>query len=585
MGATRYWRDIHHTGLGLYKRVSAATPEMVEWTARSTLAQWDERWKRKQESAQKRATRERTRASTAAERERTRASKAAERAYKESRQHEAQEATAAAEQELAGLERVLTDALRVSSKVDFESLKKREAFPEPEPIQTSYAASPPEPSATYRQYVPSPVSLFAAAIELVSGKARQERLTRQAAEALALRAEDDARNASADAEWCRAVQEVEAENARQKAGFDAAWRGWQRRKSDFEQRQSDFNRDIDAFQVSYGAGEAIAVEQYCDMVLFRSIYPDYFPKTFETQYAAESRQLVVEYVLPEPARLPKTKSVKYVASNDELLESPISEAAAKKLYDSVVYQVILRTIHELLEGDSANALDAVALNAIVETIDRATGQAVRPCIASIHVTKAEFQTLNLAAIDPKACFRKLKGIGSSELVALAPVAPIVQMSRNDARFIDGREVLSGVSEGTNLALMEWEEFEHLVRQLLEREFAAGSAEVRVTQASRDGGVDAVVFNPDPIHGGKFVVQAKRYTNTVPVAAVRELWGTMSHERASKGILVTTATFGPDAYEFAKDKPISLIDGSNLLFLLEKHGTRAFIDIKKARMTA
>jgi len=130
--------------------------------------------------------------------------------------------------------------------------------------------------------------------------------------------------------------------------------------------------------------------------------------------------------------------------------------------------------------------------------------------------------------------------------------------------------------------MDWEEFEHLVRQLLEREFATGAAEVRVTQASRDGGVDAVVFNPDPIHGGKFVVQAKRYTHTVPVAAVRELWGTMNHEHASKGILVTTATFGPDAYEFAKDKPISLIDGSNLLFLLEKHGTKAFIDIKKAR---
>jgi restriction system protein len=97
-------------------------------------------------------------------------------------------------------------------------------------------------------------------------------------------------------------------------------------------------------------------------------------------------------------------------------------------------------------------------------------------------------------------------------------------------------------------------------------------------------VDAVVFDPDPFHGGKYVVQAKRYTNTVPVAAVRELWGTMNHEHASKGILVTTATFGPDAYEFAKDKPITLVDGSGLLFLLEKHGTKAFIDIKRARMS-
>ncbi len=134
-------------------------------------------------------------------------------------------------------------------------------------------------------------------------------------------------------------------------------------------------------------------------------------------------------------------------------------------------------------------------------------------------------------------------------------------------FIDGREVLSGVTQGTNLAAMDWEEFEHPFASCSSKSSRPVQPGARATQASRDGGVDAVIFNPDPIHGGKFVVQAKRYTHTVPVAAVRELWGTMSHERASKGILVTTATFGPDAYEFAKDKPITLLDGSNLLFLL------------------
>lgn len=36
----------------------------------------------------------------------------------------------------------------------------------------------------------------------------------------------------------------------------------------------------------------------------------------------------------------------------------------------------------------------------------------------------------------------------------------------------------------------------------------------ITQASRDGGVDAIAFDPDPIRGSKIVIQAKRYTNTV-----------------------------------------------------------------------
>jgi restriction system protein len=95
-------------------------------------------------------------------------------------------------------------------------------------------------------------------------------------------------------------------------------------------------------------------------------------------------------------------------------------------------------------------------------------------------------------------------------------------------------------------------------------------------------VDAVAFDPDPIHGGKIVIQAKRYTNTVGVGFVRELWGTVLNEGAMKGILITTADYGPDAYEFAKGKPITLMNGANLLYLLEKHGRKAKIDMKEAK---
>jgi restriction system protein len=109
--------------------------------------------------------------------------------------------------------------------------------------------------------------------------------------------------------------------------------------------------------------------------------------------------------------------------------------------------------------------------------------------------------------------------------------------------------------------------------------------VKITQASRDGGVDAIVFDPDPIRGGKIVIQAKRYTNTVSVSAVRDLFGTVHNEGANKGILVTTADYGPDAYEFAKGKPLTLISGSELLYMLEKHGHKARIDLKEARMLA
>ena len=103
-----------------------------------------------------------------------------------------------------------------------------------------------------------------------------------------------------------------------------------------------------------------------------------------------------------------------------------------------------------------------------------------------------------------------------------------------------------------------------------------------TRSSKDGGVDAVAFDPDPISGGKIVIQAKRYTKTVGVAAVRDLYGTTLNEGANKGILVTTADYGPDAYKFASDKPMTLMTGANLLHLLERHGMKAKIDLQAAR---
>jgi restriction endonuclease Mrr len=50
-----------------------------------------------------------------------------------------------------------------------------------------------------------------------------------------------------------------------------------------------------------------------------------------------------------------------------------------------------------------------------------------------------------------------------------------------------------------------------------------------------------------------------------------LYGTMIAEGATKGILVTTSHFGRDSREFAKDKPITLIDGENLVYMFQKHG--------------
>jgi restriction system protein len=110
------------------------------------------------------------------------------------------------------------------------------------------------------------------------------------------------------------------------------------------------------------------------------------------------------------------------------------------------------------------------------------------------------------------------------------------------------------------------EFESLITNLFEKMGLA----TRQTQASRDGGVDCVAFYPRPIFGGKVVIQAKRYKHTVGVSAVRDLFGTMQNEGASKGIAVTTSGYGSASFALAEGKPLELLSGAHLLYLLEEH---------------
>lgn len=203
-------------------------------------------------------------------------------------------------------------------------------------------------------------------------------------------------------------------------------------------------------------------------------------------------------------------------------------------------------------------------------------------MGSLQAPKHMLCQLEPERLDPRACFRHLSGISSPNLLNAAPIRPIFVMNINDNRIVASKDVTSQLQEATNLAAMPWEDFEHLVSQIFEWLFANDGVEVKVTRASRDRGVDAIMFDPDPIRGGKYVLQAKRYTHTVDVAAVRDLYGTVINEGANRGILVTTASYGPDAYEFAKEKPISLIDGPNLIALLKKHGRIYRIDLEEAR---
>ena len=328
--------------------------------------------------------------------------------------------------------------------------------------------------------------------------------------------------------------------------------------------------------------DGAAISARLGLALSHASYPQILPREHEVDFIAETGTAILNYRLPVPGDLPTLCDVKYTSAGDTFTEQHLTAAQHASLYDDVVYQIALRVIHEVFRSDCSGSISAAAFNGFVKSTDEGTGHQSDACILSIHTSRAAFEGINLANVHPKACCRQLKGVGSSKLHGMTPIAPIMDLPRSDRRFVAPYGVADQLHEGVNLASMDWEDFEHLIREIFEKEFSSVGGEVKVTQASRDRGVDAVVFDPDPIRGGKIVIQAKRYAYTVDVSSVRDLYGTMLNEGAMKGILVTSSNYGPDAYEFAKDKPLTLLSGSNLLHLLQKHGVKAHIDLAEAR---
>jgi len=352
---------------------------------------------------------------------------------------------------------------------------------------------------------------------------------------------------------------------------EAAQAQYKKEKSTYEIAQKEHNDSIQLWKEQFEQGDGLAVEKFLGVVLANSRYPDGFKSESDIFYEIISKTAVISFQLPTPDNISDIIGYKFIASRKAIEPINIKPKEKSALYESIVQQIALRTIHEVYKGVYIKELlENVVFNGWVNGVNKATGKDFLACIISVQAGRNEFEEINLLRVDTKECLRGLKAISAGPLYNLAPVKPIMELNRNDARFISSLEVLSAMEDDTNLATMSWEDFEHLVRELFSKIFSKNDAEVRVTQASRDGGVDAIAFDPDPIRGGKFVIQAKRYNNVVPVSACRDLYGTMINEGAVKGILVTTSYYGSDSREFVKDKPITLIDGSNLVYMLQEY---------------
>lgn len=539
--------EVEHPGLGRRVIVRARTREEAQWKAEERAQRWNAQYDRQLATEARRQIAADLRASKDATRE------------------EASTLTAQAAEELAAYEGLLSDIL-AQRGFDFPAMRHSPDFSVEPPPAPKLEKMPEMPERNESRFQPTFGFLGKVFPSLKQKK---------------IKGKSDYFDA-VFAGWVAGASSVERGNSLKMEVYNARLAEWESKKAEHEIRVVERNSYVDSLQDGVARGDREAVETFLENALSNLNFPSSLSGDFDVTYIPESKTVVVDFYAPSLDRLELTKEYKYVSSRNEIKEVPFRKSEIQSIYDNVIYQLCLGIRNFIFKCVTESVIEIVVCNSWVEYLNVSTGNDVVACVASLQIARSDFDDINISKVEPKACFRALKGVSAPQIHTLTPIRPILHFDKNDARFVESRGVIDSMETGTNIAAIGWEEFEHLVREVFEKEFSSSGGEVKVTQASRDGGVDAVAFDPDPIRGGKIVIQAKRYTNTVGVSAVRDLFGTVVAEGATKGILVTTAAFGPDAYAFAKGKPLTLLEGSHLLHLMGKHGHRVRIDLAEAK---
>ena len=168
------------------------------------------------------------------------------------------------------------------------------------------------------------------------------------------------------------------------------------------------DRQIELFKAALAAGEPDAVKSYAQFVVANSPYPDIFHHEAKVETGPGSRELRVDLRAPATAEIiARTGRYEYRKADDEIVALPAPEADRSELYESVLAQLALRTLHEIFSSDVGRHIPALLINLHVVAIDPSTGKSRGSDVLSVRASRVDFEDLELAAVDPIACLERL----------------------------------------------------------------------------------------------------------------------------------------------------------------------------------
>jgi restriction system protein len=360
-----------------------------------------------------------SRASVAGQKE---AQKLAERMHVEARTSEAAALNADLTRVYQEIDGLLQSTLEVDDHVDLEALKIKTV--EHPPFDAAQLTTP-TPAMPQLVYPPEPVYQEPAAPTGLSstfgGKKRHQ-------EAIA---QTQAAHQAAHRSWhehctrMHAAYMAESERRRQaeqdrvhklRAAQATYQEQCRQREADAEARNQELTKFINdlAFDVES------AIQDYIGVVLSNSVYPDSFPVSYDYKFEIGSRELTLSVTVPEPTGIPTIKEHRYVKAKDEIVPTALPIKERKERYANAVWQVALRTLHEIFEADRAAKIRSVALTVGTTHIAPATGRPENVPLAVVAADRDTFTTFDLANVVPHASLTHLGAALSKSPIDLTP---------------------------------------------------------------------------------------------------------------------------------------------------------------------
>lgn len=373
---------------------------------------------REAERAQAAAERARQAAMRASAMERARLEKEAARMHAESQMAKVASLNASVRSTLDEIDGMLAATLAVDDYVDLEALKINAKHPQFDArgLDTPFPELPP------LVYPPEPVFQEPpAAGGLFGAKKKHEQATQRArAEFDAARQQWHAHATRMHAEYIAAMQKREHDEARRLEGLAEVKERYEqecrKREADAAARNAELTKLINdlAFDVES------AIQQYVDIVLSNSVYPEGFPVTHDDEFDLATRELILTVTVPPPSAMPTVKEYRYVKAKDEIAATSLPMKEQKDRYANAVFQVALRTLHEVFEADRNGKIHSIALTVIAKNISPATGREETIPLVITAADRETFTAFDLGNVVPRATLEHLGAALSKAPFDLTP---------------------------------------------------------------------------------------------------------------------------------------------------------------------